>query len=338
MYSPGSSHPDPVTGGRQRLLSTATDVRAHRPPAPVRPTPWEPPCPPGPTARTGNGQQHDQPPTRGRRTAKRAIVITFVSSAALAAVVGAGAGYIAAARHHATPDVAGTSVAVPGNVTNVVYSPGSTFDIATIVDAIGPSVVSIRTTTNVQRGRFVSSVQGAGTGIVIDDDGLVITNAHVVHGATTTEVALDSDDRPRTATVLAADPTSDIAVLRVDDHEGLVPATAADASTLAVGDPVIAVGNALDLDGSMTVTAGIISALDRSIDTSNGRLGDLIQTDAAISSGNSGGPLVNAVGEVIGVNTAVAASYGGTQASNIGFAISIDTALRIAADLLEATT
>lgn len=321
MHSSGFSRFDPDTNGRGHLPSWAADVHLRGPLAEPRPV----------RAASANRGAIEIP--RPRRTIKRSFIITFVSSTAVAAAFGAGAGYLAARSHTGSEAAVGTSI----TAITVADAPVTTFDVAAIVDAIEPSVVSIRT-TNVQRGRFVTSAQGAGTGIVIDDNGLVITNAHVVQGATTAEVALDSDDRARPATVLAIDSARDIALLRVDDHQGFVAIRAADADDVAVGDPVIAVGNALDLDGSMTVTAGIVSALDRSIDTTNGALGNLIQTDAAISSGNSGGPLVNAAGEVIGVNTAVAASYGNTQASNIGFAISIDTALDIAADLLDRTT
>jgi putative serine protease PepD len=104
---------------------------------------------------------------------------------------------------------------------------------------------------------------------------------------------------------------------------------------LAVGDEVVAVGNALALEGDMTVTTGIVSALDRSLDTASGTLTDLVQTDAAISSGNSGGPLVDTDGRVVGINTAVATSGGGRQATNVGFAISIDHALDVAEALVD---
>ena len=127
---------------------------------------------------------------------------------------------------------------------------------------------------------------------------------------------------------------TDVAVLRVDDPSGLVAADIATAGSAAVGDQVIAIGNALALDGGMSVTQGIVSAVDRSIESDSGTLTDLIQTDAAISSGNSGGPLANAAGQVIGINTAVAASSGGVQASNIGFAISIARALEVADELI----
>ncbi len=133
---------------------------------------------------------------------------------------------------------------------------------------------------------------------------------------------------------MAADTAADLAVLRVDDPTGLVPAPLATTAS-TVGEPVVAIGNALALEGSLTVTEGIVSAVDRSISAGSGEsLTNLIQTDAAISSGNSGGPLVNAAGEVIGIDTAVASSSGSVQASNIGFAIAIDHARSVAAELL----
>jgi putative serine protease PepD len=174
---------------------------------------------------------------------------------------------------------------------------------------------------------------GAGTGIVISDDGLVLTNAHVVDGADTVTVRLDRDAAGRSAQVMAISEETDVAVVRVDDASGLVAADIATGGAV-VGDQVVAIGNALALDGGMSVTQGIVSAVDRSIEADSGTLTDLIQTDAAISSGNSGGPLVNAAGQVIGINTAVAASSGGVQASNIGFAISITKALTVADQLV----
>ena len=133
----------------------------------------------------------------------------------------------------------------------------------------------------------------------------------------------------RSAEVLGGSLADDIAVLQLDDATGVVPATTA-TGVAGVGDPVVAIGNALALEGGLTVTEGIVSALDRSIDTAQGHLDGLLQTDAAISSGNSGGPLANAAGEVVGINTAVASSGQGMQASNIGFVIPIATALEIA--------
>ena len=135
--------------------------------------------------------------------------------------------------------------------------------------------------------------------------------------------------------MLGGDLSEDVAVLKLDDPTGITPATLA-TDPVAVGDPVVAIGNALALEGSPTVTQGIISALDRTIETETGALTGLIQTDAAISSGNSGGPLVNADGEVVGVNTAVARSGGTVAASNIGFVIPIDQAMAIAQQVIDA--
>jgi putative serine protease PepD len=217
-----------------------------------------------------------------------------------------------------------------------VDSAASGLSVAEIVDGLADSVVSIETTVSFRRGPFEAEGTGAGTGVVLDD-GYIVTNAHVVQGATEVEVTVPGSGATIMATVVGTDPANDIAVLHVDDTSGLVPASLGSSDLAAVGDSVVAIGNALALEGGLTVTQGIVSALDRSVETAEGTLGDLIQTDAAISSGNSGGPLVNDDGEVIGINSAVATSGGGVSASNIGFAISIDTALEVAAELIGAT-
>lgn len=205
-------------------------------------------------------------------------------------------------------------------------------DVASIIDQLDASIVSIETTVQTRRGPFAVEGEGAGTGVVIDDDGHILTNAHVVVDATSVTVTLDGTSR--TAEIVASDASADIAVLQVSDTTGLQPVDVS--ATVSMGDQVLAIGNALALEGDLTVTQGIVSATGRSIQTTDGTLTGLIQTDAAISSGNSGGPLVNAAGQVVGINTAVAASDGSTQASNIGFAISIDQALAVAGQLIDA--
>ena len=182
-----------------------------------------------------------------------------------------------------------------------------------------------------RQGPFSGYAEGAGTGIVLDADGHIMTNAHVVADAEDVTVTVNGEER--SATVLGGSLRDDIAVLQLDDPSGVVPAKLA-TGDVAVGDQVVAIGNALALEGGPTVTQGIISATDRSIETQQGQLGGLIQTDAAISSGNSGGPLANAAGEVVGINTAVAASNGMQQASNIGFVIPIEQALAIAEQVI----
>jgi putative serine protease PepD len=242
--------------------------------------------------------------------------------AVLALVSGATGGWMAGR----ADDGAGNAAAIERTSANL---DGQTLDVAGVLDVVQPSVVSIETTVRT-RGPFVSEGQGAGTGIVVDDDGTILTNAHVVAGATEILVTVPGDDTPRQAELIGGDEAADVAVLHVADADGLVAATLGDGDSVQVGDQVVAIGNALALEGSMTVTEGIVSALDRSIGTETGSLDGLIQTDAAISSGNSGGPLVNARGEVIGMNTAVATSGGGIEASNIGFAIAIETAMSVA--------
>jgi serine protease Do len=214
---------------------------------------------------------------------------------------------------------------------------GDEIDVAAVVSALEASVVSVETTVLTRQGPFVSEGGGAGTGVVVGD-GIVLTNAHVVDDAQSVTVTATGDDEPRDAEIVGTDPSTDVAVLRVDDTDGLAVADLGSSSSVAVGDDVVAIGNALALEGGMTVTRGIVSALDRELDSDEGTLTGLIQTDAAISSGNSGGPLVNAAGQVIGINTAVAASGGGVEASNIGFAIAIDTAMDAVNQMLETST
>jgi putative serine protease PepD len=246
----------------------------------------------------------------------------------IAALIGALVGAIVAASvvaiaddngNGSTTSAAGGVAAAPRsrNNTSSVARPS---DIQGILRKIEPAVVSINTRGFSESDLFgVTPQQGAGTGIVISGDGLVLTNAHVISGATSIKVRT-IDGKVRDARVLGAVTTADIALVKMNDASNLQTATLGNSSDLVVGDDVLAVGNALGLGGDPTVTLGIVSALGRSIDTDNGRLEGVIQTDAAINPGNSGGPLVNSDGEVVGVNTAIAG-----QAQNFGFSIAINT-------------
>ena len=191
--------------------------------------------------------------------------------------------------------------------------------VAQVVNQLADSVVTI----NSQISDATGEGDASGTGVVLTSDGEILTNAHVVEGATKVSVRFAGETEPRTATVLASDPGNDLALLKID-ATNLKPATFAQPGTIRIGDQVIAIGYALALDGGPSVTSGIISALKRTIITESGALNGLIQTDAAISSGNSGGPLVNLRGEVVGINTAVARSDVNQAATNIGFSISVD--------------
>lgn len=189
-----------------------------------------------------------------------------------------------------------------------------------MTEYLSPSVVTI----SADMGGGV----GIGTGMIITDDGEILTNSHVVNGASAIRVRLAGETEPREVTLLAEDVGNDLALLRMAG-DGFAPVTFADPSSVRLGDEVVAIGAALGLDGDPSVTLGIVSALDRSVGQQDVFLDGLIQTDAAISSGNSGGPLVNAAGEVVGVNTAVARDNSIVTATNVSFAISVDEALPI---------
>jgi S1-C subfamily serine protease len=201
-------------------------------------------------------------------------------------------------------------------------------DVPAAVGRISPSVVTVVSLEKSAMGQG----RGTGTGIVLTTDGEILTNAHVVAGAQKVSILFSDSIDPIPVQVLAVDPGNDLALLKVDRND-LRPAVFADPSSIDVGDEVVAVGFALALDGGPSVTRGIISALHRTIANNDGALDGLIQTDAAISSGNSGGPLVNASGQVVGINTAVFQSSGGTAANNVGFAISVEEAVPIIAEL-----
>ncbi|MCS5681238.1 MAG: trypsin-like peptidase domain-containing protein, partial [Acidimicrobiales bacterium] len=188
-------------------------------------------------------------------------------------------------------------------------------DVKAVLAAVGPSVVQIEIETE----DSVFGGGGQGTGFIISPDGQVVTNAHVVEDAVTIKVML-SDGTVKAAELVQKDPTRDLAVLKIDGDD-LPSARLGKSAEVEVGDEVLAIGNALGLGDTPTVTTGIVSALERQLQLAGNRLTRLIQTDAAINPGNSGGPLVNAKGEVIGVNTAIAGN-----AEGIGFAISIDHA------------
>lgn len=200
--------------------------------------------------------------------------------------------------------------------------PGDRLDVAAIVEMVAPSVVTI--TAGPAGGG--AAIGATGTGVVLSAEGEIVTNEHVLAGFPSIAVLVAGERDPRPAAIVATDPNNDLAVIRVDDPTGLVPARFADPDDIQVGDDVVAIGYALQLDGAPSVTRGIVSALDRNLETEAGVLDGLIQTDAAISSGNSGGPLVNAFGEVVGINTAVARSGPAVAANNIGFAISMQEA------------
>lgn len=206
--------------------------------------------------------------------------------------------------------------------------------ISDIYEAAKHGVVQVTSTSVVSDNFFgAQERQAQGSGFVIDKDGHVVTNYHVVQGAKKVQVSF-SDEEQRDATVVGSDPSTDIAVLKIQGAwaRSLTPLNLGNSSAVKVGDAVVAIGNPFGLE--RTVTAGIVSALQRHIPSPNGfQIDQVIQTDAAINHGNSGGPLLNANGDVIGVNAQIESESGGNV--GIGFAIPIDTVKDVASQLIK---
>ncbi|HEX4930375.1 MAG TPA: trypsin-like peptidase domain-containing protein [Gaiellaceae bacterium] len=191
--------------------------------------------------------------------------------------------------------------------------------LADVIERVLPSVVNVRT-------KSFGGGEGDGSGVVLDRDGIILTNNHVIEGTTSVTVVFNDDlhTRPLPGTVIGTSPERDLAVIHVAADD-LIPLRLARSSTLRLGDAVIAIGFPLGLGGP-SVTSGIVSGLDRTIDGRNGKLTGLLQTDAAINPGNSGGPLVDRAGRLVGINTAGVRL---AEAENVSFAIAIDEALPV---------
>ena len=234
----------------------------------------------------------------------------------------------------------GTSVS---NVAN--FFSGSGMSVPEIAEKVGPSCVGVINKTKVTPRRYYDPFtgrsyytsdpnsdelveQGSGSGIIIREDGYIVTNQHVVEGATELSIVLNTGDE-FTAKLVGADAKSDLAVLKID-KSGLPAATLGDSATVAVGELAVAIGNPLGQELAGTVTAGVVSAVNRTMTVDN-KVYNLIQTDAAINPGNSGGALVNSRGEVIGINTIKLSS---SDVEGIGFAIAISEAKPIIDDLI----
>lgn len=267
-------------------------------------------------------------PVPPRRGVGAAIAVT---SLLLGLVGGVGGAVAWQAWGPADPSTTAQGANLPASSSSDSGQP-ATGSVAAVAQAALPSVVQIETTT--------ASGGGTGSGIIIRSDGYILTNNHVVEGANGTVQVLFSDGTVESAKVVGTSPEYDLAVVQVNRTD-VNPLVLGDSDAMVVGDPVVAVGSPLGLES--TVTTGIVSALDRPVTT--GRQGSTpaymaaIQTDAAINPGNSGGPLLNMSGEVIGINSAIAALPGATQATGagsvgLGFAIPSNQARRVAEELI----
>lgn len=272
-------------------------------------------------------------PVTARKGSRLRLGVTAV---ALAALLGGAAGAGVTALVNGGSDTGDTSTSASTNID--VKNAATATEVTAAAAKAMPSTVTIAVTT--------SNAAGTGSGVILSADGYVLTNNHVVTldgtGQGTIQVKT-SDGRVYDATVVGTDPSSDLAVIKLKDASDLTPATFADSAKVQVGDVAVAIGAPLDLSG--TVTNGIVSSLNRAVSVgsdSSQSVIDAIQTDAPINPGNSGGPLVNANGEVIGINSAIAsvdtgASSQSSQSGNIGvgFAIPGNYAKQVADELIK---
>ena len=308
--SAGSSVPPPDEPPGWSSLPVPTPV----PGSPAPPSPWAPPgtaawrpptapasAPPSPPSDWAQPPPAEPPDRRGNA---RAALVGGLVGALVAALVTAGA-FVAFGRDRTT-----TTISVPVRPASVIVQNG---DIQAILRKVQPAVVRID--VNGPGGH------GTGTGFIVASNGLIVTNAHVAGDAFSIKVTL-ADSTTATAKILGVDSGHDLAVVKINRAK-LPVVEIGNSDSIEVGDSVVAIGNALALEGSPTVTSGIVSALHRTISTDSSTLRDVIQTDAAINPGNSGGPLLDSSGRVIGINTAIASP---ADSNNIGFAIAISSA------------
>ncbi len=221
--------------------------------------------------------------------------------------------------------------------TTIPTAVGTALSVNDIYKQSGPGVVQVTSTvggSTSERGQAQPSGTSLGSGFVIDTEGHIVTNYHVIEGATSIKVRFSNDDT-LTATLVGSDPSTDLAVLDVDtDPNALTPLALADSKRVEVGDPVVAIGNPFGLE--RTVTSGIVSALQRNVQAPNGySIDHVIQTDAAINHGNSGGPLLNSRGAVIGVNSQIETGGSGDGNVGIGFAVPSNTVDKVVAQILD---
>ncbi|GAA4915511.1 putative serine protease PepD [Nonomuraea thailandensis] len=311
---------EPRTGGWSQFGDTPPAAGGF-----TRPNPVMPPPPP--------------PRRAGFMLTRKAIAGLAVAAVAALSAAALGGGAMGAYLAGANPQPVVTTTA--SNPSPVFRTAADQYTVAQVAEKVQPSVVMIQGQT------------GEGSGVVLSQDGYILTNNHVVSGQNGGLTVKFNDGKTAKATVVGTDPATDLAVIKAEGVSGLAKVALGDSDQLKVGDDVLAIGSPLGLDG--TVTSGIISALDRTVTSGSGQpdqqlppgwggqeqqrqqetttLGGMIQTDAAINPGNSGGALVNAAGELVGINSAVAA-----DGVNLGFAIPVNTAKHVSEQLISKGT
>lgn len=261
-------------------------------------------------------------PKRKKGTMGKIIAIV-VSCSLLGGITGSGLTYLILNNSNISTDKAQGNVSNNLDTTDVSFKKNEALSITEAFQKVAPAVVTVSTKgVATFNGFFQQEVEGIGSGFIINEDGYILTNYHVIEGANEVSVTL-SDNTTVAAKVVNYDENQDVAMLKITDDNVKVPAVAelGDSDALQQGEEVIAIGTPLSTDLSQTVTNGIVSALNRDVETESGVILNLIQTNASINPGNSGGPLVNTKGQVIGINTMKMA---GENTEGIGFAIPIN--------------
>ncbi|MGZ6345465.1 MAG: trypsin-like peptidase domain-containing protein [Candidatus Limnocylindrales bacterium] len=334
FHDPGAVPPNPPSEGPVDPTATTPSTPSPSWSAPLT-TIGEPPASQPSIAESPPAVVWGAPaPRPGPRRGAGGTILAVLGTAVLAAALASAGTYVAvevatpAASVPAGVDAAAVTNPPQGSTTSVVTATGDPE--AAVINAyakVNPSVVTL-TVSGTATGRFGQSVPqtGVGSGVVFDSSGWILTNRHVVTGASTVTVTL-SDGTEYQGQVYGMASATDLAIVKVE-ATGLPAAAIGDSSQLAIGQAVIAIGTPLG-EFNNTVTTGIVSALDRTVDVENEHLSGLIQTDAALNPGNSGGPLLDASGQVIGVATATTSS-----AEGISFAIPINVAKPFLADAL----
>jgi putative serine protease PepD len=307
------------------------------PPPPPPPPPTPPPPPPPPSDFSGYEPTTVTQPDTISEPPKRSIgllLLGVVGAAALGAALTIGVLAVTGTFDDETTVVPTTvAIAAPAESTSTepptpIVSTGVGVDPAAVAAKVLPGIVTVV----VFEDEDAANASGSGSGVVMSTDGYIITNHHVVEGAMSYEVTFE-DGRIYTAELVGSDDLTDIAVLRISSDD-LTPVAFGSSTSLVLGDPSIAIGNPLGQDGGASISAGIISAFNRRVDFADETsLFGMIQTDAAINSGSSGGALVNANGELIGITSAIGVSSAGPE--GIGYAIPIEVVERITAEIIE---
>jgi S1-C subfamily serine protease len=312
---------EPVGPAPDPSLLPPASAESHWSPVPS----WAPPPPPAPPA----------PPTNN--TLWHRIAATVVLAAVVAAAAGAGIGWSLARTinsHNGTaqvitqtsPSPSSQPQAQPGAPIQTAPSTNGNLNADTIAAKVDPAIVDINTT--------VGSGQAAGTGMIITSNGEILTNNHVVDRSNSIQVTIAGRAQTYAAHVVGADPKADIAVIQIDGVSGLPTVTFAGSSSVKVGDAIVAIGNALGQGGTPDVSQGRITALDQTITASEGgskseQLSGMLQSDATIYPGDSGGPLLNTSAQVVGMITAGDVQGFRSSASNVNYAIASDTILNV---------